>query len=579
MKAFAALYTALDEAGTADAKALSLRAYLRQARPADAAWAVFLLAGGRLPKPVPRAMLQSAAQQATAVPDWLFALSLKAVGDFSQTIAHLLPPAAHASDLGLAHWMQRLSTLHALPPLQQTGTLQSWWDELGDTERLLLCQLAAGTWRPDRELGLSRPMLRSALASHAGLPPAVVAQRLIGYVSLHRPPDAAALAALLAPAAGQQGQPCDFDELRPLAPAAGAGGKALQRQLGPVTDWLLSWDHGGLRVQLVREHDQVWLWSQDGDLLTDRFPEISASARHLPEDCVLEGQLLLHPGGRDLAASEPALQRRLRCKRVGKSLQAQAQAVLVVDDLLRQGGICQSRLPLQQRQDLLQALLAKTPATAALRLKPMLKIGSWDALLELRGHARASAAQGLVLRRRAAPRAAHQAAQSRPCGGPAWLLWQNEPLRVCGVLLYAQAGRGDTHTDYSFALWSRQPLDAAEARAVIEAIDRGDPPAGLGLRLVVFTHASSGLSPAESERLDKLVRSTSLQRFGPVRSLRPTLLAEIGFDAVQISTRHKCGLVLRQPRILELRWETPLHEGDTLPALQAMMDANLFAQT
>ena len=147
-------------------------------------------------------------------------------------------------------------------------------------------------------------------------------------------------------------------------------------------------------------------------------------------------------------------------------------------------------------------------------------------------------------------------------------------MRVDGVLLYAQAGHGrraGLYTDYTFAVWNRRPHDAAEAQAVVDAIVRREPPAADGLQLVAFTKAYSGLSDAEFTQVDQLIRRSTLERFGPVRSLKPSLLLEIGFEGIQLSARHKSGLALRFPRMLRLRPDKPLHEGDTLESLRAMI--------
>jgi len=165
--------------------------------------------------------------------------------------------------------------------------------------------------------------------------------------------------------------------------------------------------------------------------------------------------------------------------------------------------------------------------------------------------------------------------QGRTRADGVWWKWKLDPLRIDAVLVQAQAGHGrraGVYTDYGFALWSRAPRDAAEAAAVVDAIARRAPPDLQGLQLVPFAKAYSGLSDAEFRTVDREVRAHTLDRFGPVRSLRPTLVFEIGFEGVQPSARHRSGLAVRFPRMLRIRHDKPLHEADALPTLRAMLD-------
>jgi len=117
MKAFATLYSRLDATTSSNAKLAAMRDYFREADPADAAWAVYFLAGGRPRQLVPTRVLRETAMKASALPEWLFEESYQAVGDMAETISLLMPEAEHSSDDGLAVWMQdKLLPLRGLPP-------------------------------------------------------------------------------------------------------------------------------------------------------------------------------------------------------------------------------------------------------------------------------------------------------------------------------------------------------------------------------------------------------------------------------------------------------------------------------
>jgi DNA ligase-1 len=155
-----------------------------------------------------------------------------------------------------------------------------------------------------------------------------------------------------------------------------------------------------------------------------------------------------------------------------------------------------------------------------------------------------------------------------------WWKWKIEPMTADAVLIYAQAGHGrraSVYTDYTFAVWNRAPASADEAQGVIEAIARREPAIDGALQLVPFAKAYSGLTDEEFKRVDRIIRSSTLEKFGPVRSVKPSLVFELGFEAIQESPRHKSGIAVRFPRMLRIRDDKALHEADTLPTLIAMI--------
>ena len=158
--------------------------------------------------------------------------------------------------------------------------------------------------------------------------------------------------------------------------------------------------------------------------------------------------------------------------------------------------------------------------------------------------------------------------------GGTWWKWKIDPLSVDCVLIYAQAGHGrraSVYTDYTFAVWNRTPKDAAEAQAVVEAIAAKRPPQPGELQLVAFAKAYSGLTDEEFKGVDKVIRATTLEKFGPVRSVRPTMVFELGFEGINRSSRHKSGIATRFPRMLRIRDDKPLHEADTMQSLEALL--------
>ncbi|WP_088284819.1 ATP-dependent DNA ligase [Ideonella sp. A 288] len=556
MQRFACLYAELDATTSTEAKVDALVRYLAQAPAADAAWAVYFLAGGRPRRTVPMAVLRAQAQAQAGLPDWLFEASYQAVGDLAETIAQLLPPPEEAPPLGLHAWMHdRLLPLRTLPAEAQAAQVARWLHILSVDGRFLLVKFIGGGFR----VGVSRLLVQRALGRHAGLDAKLVAQRMMGWTDAREPPTADRLAALLAPASTLQaasGQPYPFFLAHPLV--------APDASLGPASDWMAEWKYDGIRAQVVRRAGQVWIWSRGEELVTERFPEVVAQVGALPDGTVLDGELLAW------AADGPApfqlLQQRIQRKQLTPRVLAAAPVRFVAYDLLEDGGADLRALPQHERRRRLEARLAEGPVAVS----PLLAGGDWPALAALREDSRVRRVEGLMLKHR---ESAYGTGRTRSDG--VWWKWKIDPMAVDAVLIYAQAGHGrrsGVYTDYTFAVWNRPPLDAAEAQAVVEAIGRREPAQPGALQLVAFAKAYSGLTDAEFRDVDARIRATTLEKFGPVRSVRPTLVFTLGFEGIQASRRHKSGLAVRFPRMLRVRTDKPLHEADALPTLLELLE-------
>jgi DNA ligase-1 len=558
MKRFAALYAALDASTATLDKVAALRHYFQAADPADAAWAVYFLAGGRPRQTVSTALLRATACREAGLPDWLFEESYQAVGDLAETIAHVLPAADNPRELGLAEWVElRLLPLRGQPPDAQANALAGWWRELDAPGRFLLTKLIGGGLR----VGVSKLLVQRALAEAFGIDAKVVAQRLMGYTDAKALPTAARFNALhAAQPEVDAGQPYPFF----LAHAWNEDGAALAQRLGDPSGWLVEWKYDGIRAQVLRRDGRCWIWSRGEELMTDRFPEVVAQAERLPEGTVLDGEILVWSGG--APAPFQRLQQRIGRKYLTKKLLAEAPVVFIAYDLLEWQGVDQRAEPLNARRARLQAVCTDT----GLALSPRVQAESWAALAALRDESRARGVEGFMLK---ALHSAYGSGRTKADG--TWWKWKVDPLSVDCVLIYAQAGHGrraSVYTDYTFAVWNRPPADAAEAAAVVEAIARREPAQPGALQLVPFAKAYSGLSDAEFAQVDRVIRAHTLEKFGPVRSVRPTLVFELGFEGVNRSPRHKSGIAVRFPRMLRIRHDKPLYEADSLAQLQAMLD-------
>jgi DNA ligase-1 len=564
VKAFAQLFNELDASTATGAKVDALKRYFAAASPADAAWAVYFLAGGKPRQVVPTALLRALACERAGIAPWLFEESYQAVGDLAETIALVLPPAPALSDVGLAEWVeQRLLPLRGTEPIAQAERIAGYWDELDTTARFLLTKLIGGGFR----VGVSKLLVQRALAELAVLDAKLVAQRMMGYTDAKQMPDAARYSALLASDTGgpaEAGQPYPFF----LSHALDATLDEFDTRLGAPTDWFVEWKYDGIRAQLVKRAGSVWIWSRGEELVTERFPEIVAQAQRLPDGSVLDGEIVAWKDG--ALAPFGLLQQRIARKTLSPRVLADAPVAFIAYDLLEWAGVDLRAEPQSARRTMLEAALREAPG---LQLSPIELRATWAELASLRESSRERGVEGFMLKHRDARYGTGRRKQEDLAGGT-WWKWKIEPLSVDGVLIYAQAGHGrraSVYTDYTFAVWNRAPLDAAEAQAAVDAIAERAPPDSGALQLVAFAKAYSGLTDDEFRRVDRVIRASTIEKFGPVRSVRPSLVFELGFEGINRSPRHKSGIAVRFPRMLRIRDDKPLHEADTLQTLEALL--------
>ena len=526
MKRFSALYESLDRTTSTNAKVAALVEYFRAAPPADAAWAVFFLTGRRLKRVVPSAGLREWAQAVTGIPDWLMGECYSAAGDFGELVALALdavPPGPAEPDLPLATWVdERLLPLQSAEPAAQRARVTRWWLGLPRAERFLLNKLLTGEFR----VGVSHTLVVRALATAADTEPTIVAARLMGD---WWPSAEWFTGVTTAEGTADASQPYPFYLASPLEgePAA----------LGDPSAWIVEWKWDGIRAQLIRRAGNTWLWSRGEELITQRFPEITAAATHLPDGTVLDGEVLAFKDGRPMPFS--ALQQRIgRQKQIAQVMRT-VPVVFETYDVLELDGRDIRDQPLDARREALTRLVS---GDAVLRLSEEVRYDGWDDLARLRLESRERGVEGFILKRRDAPYGV-----GRRKG--AWWKWKIDPLTVDAVLMYAQPGNGrraSLLTDYTFGVW-----------------DNG--------RLVPVAKAYSGLSNAEIEEMDKWIRRHTLERHGPVRAVEPVQVFELGFEAIAPSTRHKSGIAVRFPRMLRRRTDKPAAEADTLDTLRKLM--------
>ncbi|HEY5799965.1 MAG TPA: ATP-dependent DNA ligase, partial [Burkholderiaceae bacterium] len=440
MREFSRLYSELDATTATNRKLAALKRYFITAAPQDAAWAVFFLAGGKPPQAVPTRILRETALAVAGIEAWLFEECYQAVGDLAETIALVLPPPAHSSEIGLAVWMhERIQPLKRAAPEVVQAALTQYWDELETQERFLFIKLIAGGFR----VGVSKLLVTRALGETAGVDGKLIAQRMMGWTDKTSQPTPERYAQLLLAETGGElaqrgGQPYPFFLAHQL--------QAEPATLGNVGDWLAEWKYDGIRAQLVRRSHENWLWSRGEELITDRFPEVAAIA--LPDGSVVDGEIVIWRNG--MPAPFADLQKRIGRKTVSSKLLAELPAAFIAYDLLEHDGADIRALPQRERRALLEQVVAQV-ADPVLSVSPSISAGDWADLARIRAESRARSVEGIMLK---SMRAEYGVGRTKDVG--VWWKWKIDPYSVDAVLIYAQAGHGrraSLYTDYTFAVW------------------------------------------------------------------------------------------------------------------------------
>jgi DNA ligase-1 len=617
MREFARLFNELDNNTSQEAKLKAMEEYFRSAPAENLVWALFFLSGRKLTRVVSSTQLRRFCMQHAGMnlQPWLFQECYDNVGDLAECVSLLLPQnlaidpeilsnqadefsSTATSQLSLSKQMilfgndidyssvstelselvNFLDRLRGLPEREIFVALSIVYQKFNQTERFLLGKLLTGGFR----VGVSEKLVVRALSRFSGLSEAVLQERLISYK-----PEVQAFQNLISKEGIERSPatPYPFFLAQPLTPnlltandiATSSGQASLQALLDQVAEQLLEnkasenkasaeispfdktlpfsveWKWDGIRSQLVKRAGQVFIWSRGEELVTETFPEIAKAASVLPDGIVIDGEILAFREGDVLPFAQ--LQKRLNRKEgnIGARLLDEVPCVFMAFDLLEFEGQDLRLHALEERKQYLQRLLTPgacldTPSCAGalsprLRYSPELGPLSLSAAYALRQQSRLMKVEGLMLKRLGSVYGIGRK-------GSDWWKWKVDPYTVDAVLVAAQRGHGrraSLYSDYTFALWHEG-------------------------KLVSVAKAYSGLSDEEMKEVDRFVKANTIEKFGPVRSVKPELVFELAFEAIQLSSRHKSGVAVRFPRILRIRTDKPIEEADTLEFLRELAD-------
>jgi DNA ligase-1 len=534
MRAFSRLLDRVSLTPGRNAKLTLVRDFLKSTPDPDRGWALAALTGALSFEAAKPAAIRQAVE--TRMDPVLFGWSYDFVGDLAETVALVWPARPGANrEPELSEVVEALRTASRR---EVPGLIEGWLDALDADGRWALLKLLTGALR----VGLSARLAKQAAADVGGVEVAEVEE--IWHVL--RPP----YEDLFAWLEGRSDKPSSASpgRFRPVMLAQALDEPVDLPKLDPA-DYAAEWKWDGIRVQAVSERGFRRLWSRTGEDVSAAFPDVVAA---LDFEGVIDGELLVLRDG--AVAPFGDLQQRLNRKSADAKLMAAYPAGVRAYDLLLDREEDLRSLPFRDRRARLEAFVARL-ASPRVDLSPLQPFESWEWLAALRadpppGDPRC--AEGLMLKRWDSPYEA-----GRPKGP--WFKWKRDPYLIDAVLMYAQRGHGKRssfYSDYTFGVWREDE-------------------AGV-LSLTPVGKAYFGFTDEELKLLDKFVRDHTIERFGPVRSVRADrdfgLVLEVAFEGLQRSGRHRSGVAMRFPRINRIRWDKPAREADELATLERLLE-------
>lgn len=531
MKRFSQLIQQLEQSNKTNDKIAALVSYFNEANDKDKVWVIALFTGKKPKRSIKSALLKYWAIEITAIPEWLFAESYHNVGDLSETIALLLSLAHHSSDLPLYKWIEDLQDLTGKDDEIKKQFVLNAWDNLENQERFIFNKLISGNFR----MGVSHKMLVNALAKQSELESSKIMHAIMGKWDPYK----ITFSELIS------GEHVNTDDSWPYPFCLAYALDTEPDNLGTPSDWQAEWKWDGIRGQIVKRNGRLFIWSRGEELVTEQFPELHFLADILPDGVVLDGEILVVQGRQVLSFS--TLQQRLNRKNISKKQLEDAPIAFFVYDLLEYDGMDFRSQTFKIRREKLEQLINNLPEDSPVLLSPIINYQTWEELAEFRQISRDKNSEGIMLKK--LDSLYHT---GRKKGD--WWKWKVKPYTVDTVMIYAQKGSGrraNFFTDYTFA------------------VRDGD-------QFITIAKAYSGLTDKEIKEVNSFVVKNMIEKFGPVRTVKPELVFEIAFEGIAESKRHKAGLALRFPRILRWRKDKKVNEINTLDDLRQLLDSTII---
>ncbi|MDY2588218.1 ATP-dependent DNA ligase [Winogradskyella aquimaris] len=528
MKQFSELISAIEITNKTNAKMDALVHYFATAPDKDKLWLIALFTGKRPKRPVKTTLMKEWCMELTNIPEWLFLESYSTVGDLGETLALLLPKPTHHLDLSLNEWMMELKALKSKSDEVKKAFVLEAWTGLDQQERLIFNKLIGGSFR----IGVSKKTLVNALAKLTGIDANQIMHSIIGHWEV----EMMSFEALI------NGSHINYDNSKPYPFCLAYALEKNLGELGEPNEWMVEQKWDGIRGQIVKRNNEIYIWSRGEELVTKQFPELVEAISNFQDDFVIDGEILAMKDNDVLLFND--LQKRLNRKHVTKKLLQDVPVGFKAYDILELNGDDIRVISFEKRRQHLEKIFTSITLPKILQLSFIVNFNEWKELHAIRDNSRVINSEGLMLKQKKSPY--HT---GRKKGD--WWKWKVDPLTIDAVMIYAQKGSGrrsSKYTDYTFAVKK----------------DDG---------LVTVAKAYSGLTDKEITEISRWVNQNAIEKFGPVRTVKPELVFEIAFEGIALSNRHKSGVALRFPRIARWRKDKPVDDIDTIESVKQLITA------
>lgn len=526
MRAFATLVHALDSTNKTTQKMEAVHHFFKEADDKDKLWFLALFSGRRPNRGVSTTLLREWAKEITQIPEWLFLESYSSVGDLGETISLLLPEPQGYLDFSLAEWMDKINLLSSYSEKEKKEFIIHVWNNLPHQERFIFNKLLGGSFR----LGISTKGLINAISSYYNLEASAVSHSIMGDWTVEN----SNFEQLI------HGEYIDSNLSKPYPFCLAYPIEDVELTLENLADWQIEYKWDGIRGQVIKRNDEIFIWSRGEELVTEQFPEIVEEIKTWEGNFVVDGEILAIANGDILNFT--ALQKRLNRKVLSKKILEEVPIGMFLYDILEFNHQDLRNEPMQERRKILEQLVNKN-TRQHIKISTLITANDLEKLREIREQARDINSEGLMLK--------HKNSMyhvGRKKGD--WWKWKIDPLTIDAVLIYAQKGSGrrsSQYTDYTFAVRN-------------------------GENLVTIAKAYSGLTDKEIQEVSRFVNKNAVEKFGPVRTVKPELVFEIAFEGIGWSSRHKAGVALRFPRILRWRKDKTVAEIDDLENVKKLIN-------
>ena len=540
LKNFSKLFTDLDSINSTNNKIEVLKNYFLSNDPIDNSWAIYLLTGKSNKRFISGRYLKNLFSQIYEYPQWLIDTCYLKVGDSAEVITLLLKNKNYSRNKKISNITLNKLLSKTLPDLSKLNEyeknleIKKIWETLPEDDHLIFNKILTGTFR----VGVSIGLITKSIAKLINVDEEIISHRLMGDFK----PSVDSYEFLI-------NKKIKLEELNskpfPFLLANTFEDRIIKNS---INDFQFEWKYDGIRIQLVKRSGNISLWTRGQELVNESFPELVDKMSNIKDDFVLDGELLVWDFQEQIALNFSFLQKRINRKSPTRSIQIKYPIIFIAYDLLEIKGRDIREIKLENRRIELEKYFSTWQNQPKNNISDIFKIcdliypKDWSDAQSYKEKSRENNTEGLVIKNK---RSIYTSGRKKGI----WWKYKVDPMQLDAVLIYAKGGSGKRaglYTDYSFALWKDKEL-------------------------IKFASAYSGLTNNEIKELDKWIRKNTIEKFGPVRSLKPEMVFEISFEKIQISKRHKSGIAVRFPRITKWRKDKKITDANSLENAYELM--------